>query len=357
MDLQEATQMALSTEKKVGLFFVLGLIIFGIMLELGEKWNPFEKKNNYKTYLSSITGLKVGDPVKLAGVDAGRITKVSIVDSKVQVDFEVEKETRVKTDSVASIRLTNLLGGQFLNLTFGSPEAPLLPSGSTVPSKEMANIDVIVDNFGELAKDARVLVANFDRNQNEVMGKISAILDDNRGNLRGAIANLNSITRKFDSGDGTFAMLLNDKTLYNNFKSFSGDLSNITGKINRGEGTFGKLVNDEAFYKEATGAATRINETMKDVQEIAGKINRGEGSLGKLVNDGALYTEFRDAAHNIKEITQKVNNGQGTFGKLVNEDTLYRDATAALKKTERAMEGLGDSGPLSVLGTVAGTLF
>jgi phospholipid/cholesterol/gamma-HCH transport system substrate-binding protein len=30
----------------------------------------------------------------------------------------------------------------------------------------------------------------------------------------------------------------------------------------------------------------------------------------------------------------------------VNEDTLYRDATATLKKTEKAMEGLGDSGQI-----------
>lgn len=349
--------MAFSTEKKVGLFFVIGLIIFGILLEIGEKWNPFHKTKDYKTYLSSITGLKVGDPVRLAGVDAGEIKKISIVDHKVQVDFEVSEETAIKTDTVASIRLTNLLGGQFLNLTFGSPDAQLLPPGSVVQSKEMANIDVIVDNIGELTKDARVLVSDLNRNQNEVMGKISAILDDNRENLRNTIANLNSISSKIDHGQGSLAMLLNDKTLYNNFKSFSGDLSVITGKITRGEGTLGKLVNDDAFYNEAKGALTKINESMTDVREIAAKINKGEGTLGKLVNDDVLYTEFRDASRNIKEITDKINNGQGTLGKLVNEDTLYRDATAAMKKTERAMEGLGDSGPISVLGTVVGTLF
>lgn len=349
--------MALTTEKKVGLFFVFGLIIFGITLELGEKWNPFEKKKGYKTFYSSITGLKVGDPVRLAGVDAGVIKKISIVDSKVQVDFEVADETAIKTDTVATIRLTNLLGGQFLNLTFGSPQAPLLPPGSIVPSKELANIDVIVDNIGELTKDARVLVSDFNRNQNEVMEKISGILDDNRANLRSAVANFNSISSKIDHGDGSLAMLLNDKALYNNFNNFSADLSNITGKINRGEGSLGKLVNDDAFYNEAKGALGKINESMTDVREIASKINKGEGTLGKLVNDETLYNEVRDASKNIKEITAKINSGQGTLGKLVHEDTLYRDATAALKKTERAMEGLGDSGPISVLGTVVGTLF
>ena len=79
--------------------------------------------------------------------------------------------------------------------------------------------------------------------------------------------------------------------------------------------------------------------------------------MGKLVNDDALYNDISGASKNLNAITLKINSGEGTLGKLVNEDTLYRDATATLKKTEKAMEGLGDSGPISVLGTVIGTLF
>ncbi len=101
----------------------------------------------------------------------------------------------------------------------------------------------------------------------------------------------------------------------------------------------------------------KINDSMTDVKEITAKINRGQGTMGKLVNDDALYNDFKDATKNVKEITQKINSGQGTIGKLVNEDKLYRDATATLKKTEKAVEGLSDSGPISVLGSVIGTLF
>jgi phospholipid/cholesterol/gamma-HCH transport system substrate-binding protein len=151
--------------------------------------------------------------------------------------------------------------------------------------------------------------------------------------------------------------LLNDKSLYNNTNQTTANLKSITDKINRGEGTIGKLVNDDAFYRDAKGAIANINDSMKDVKEIAGKINSGEGTMGQLVNDKALYVELRDASRNIKDISQKINDGKGTLGKLVNEDTLYRDATATLKKTEKAVEGLGDSGPISVLGSIVGTLF
>ncbi|MCM2357424.1 MAG: MlaD family protein [Geobacteraceae bacterium] len=349
--------MAVSLEKKVGFFFLMGMIIFGIMLEVGEKWNPFEKKVLYHTYLTSVTGLKVGDQVRLAGVDVGKISKIAIIDGKIRIDFEVKPGTRIKTDTVASLRLTNLLGGQFLGLSFGSPEAPLLPPGGTVQGKDVANIDVIVDNVSDVVKDAKVFINDLNRNQKEVLGKISAILDENRGNLQGAINNINSITAKLDRGEGSLAMLLNDRLFYQNATDAAASIKTIAGRLEKGEGTLGKLINDDALYADARSAVANFNDGMKDVREIAGKINRGEGSMGKLVNDESLYTELRDASKNIKDITRKINDGEGTLGKLVNEDKLYRDATAALKKTEKAMEGLGDSGPISVLGSIIGTLF
>ena len=356
--------MALSVEKKVGMFFVLGLIILGVLLEVGEKWNPFEKNLPYKTYLTSITGLKAGDPVRLAGVDVGKITKIDILTDKIEIDFEVKPGTMIRTDTVAGLRLTNLLGGQFLGLSFGSPTAPLLPPGSVVIGKDVANIDIIVDNVSDLAKDFKALIINLNKNQEEVLHKVSNILDDNRGNLKGAIANINSITEKLDRGDGSLAMLLNDKKLYSDASSAMASFNGVAGRIERGEGTLGKLVNDDAIYRDASALVADLkvgvkdlNAGMRNVNEISAKINRGEGTLGKLVNDDALYTQLRDASKDIGEIAHKVNSGQGTIGRLVNEDNLYRDTTATLKKAERAMEGLGDTGPISVLGSIIGTLF
>lgn len=356
--------MALSTEKKVGMFFVFGLIILGVLLEVGEKWNPFEKNIPYKTYLSSITGLKVGDPVRLAGVDVGRITDIKILENQIEIDFEVKPGTRIKTDTIAGLRLTNLLGGQFLGLSFGSPAAPLLPEGGTVRGKDVANIDIIVDNLSDVITDAKNLVVNLDKNQQQVLNRITVMLDENRGPLRGAISNINAISEKMDRGEGSLALLLNQRTLYDDAESAVQSFKSVAGKIDRGEGTLGLLINDQVLYRDAATVFSDLKTGAKDfnagvyeIKEIAKKVNSGEGTIGKLVHDEALYTELRDASTSVKDIAQKINSGQGTIGKLVNEDQLYRDTTATLKKAERAMEGLGDTGPISVLGSIIGTLF
>ena len=84
---------------------------------------------------------------------------------------------------------------------------------------------------------------------------------------------------------------------------------------------------------------------------------RGEGTFGKIVKDEAMYTDLKETAKNLNEITRKINSGEGTLGKLINEDKLYRDTTATMKKVEKAAEGIGDTGPISVLGSIVGTLF
>lgn len=349
--------MTLTNETKVGLFFVLGLVLFGLMLEVGNRWKIFDQGITYTTFLSSSTGLKQGDAVKLAGVEVGTISKISISDSKVRVDFEVKRGTHIKADTVAGIRMASMLGGQFLGLSFGTPASPDLPAGSTVKSTESAGVDAIMDNVGGLTKDAKQLILDLNRNQNEVMTKISTMLDENRAAVKDSLTGLASITAKIDRGDGSLAMLLNDKSLYNNTNALTGSLREVSARLERGEGTMGRLLRDDELYSQGIAAVKGMNESMKSFAEITQRINKGEGTAGKLVNDPALYDELKETVSNLKEITRKINEGQGTVGKLVNDDKLYLDALSTLKKTEKTMEGLQDTGPISVIGSVIGTLF
>jgi len=48
--------MAVSTEQKVGLFFLVSLIALGVLIELVEEWRPFEKQYAYRAYFHSQWG-------------------------------------------------------------------------------------------------------------------------------------------------------------------------------------------------------------------------------------------------------------------------------------------------------------
>jgi len=362
--------MSLNTEKKVGFFFLLALLALGVMIEFVEDWNPFEVRHKYNAYFNAAVGIKAGDPVRLAGVDVGKITMIAIEDSRVRIDFYVIAGTAIKEDSVAVIRQSNLLGGQFLGLDFGSEQSPLLASGSTVRSREGVNIDQ--------------LIANLDRNQEKILGTFGDMIEETRAPLVETVAHLESISRKVDEGEGTLGRLVNDPQLYDSVQSSADDLRAILARLERGEGTLGLLLHDPDLYSDASrtvanlreisdrvkageGSVGRLfaddslygnaNDALANIRQISDKANQGQGTLGRLVNDDALYDETRSAMSRVSSIAGKIDDGKGTLGRLVNEDDLYRDAKTTLHKVEKTVDNLSDQGPISALGVVVGTLF
>ena len=59
---------------------------------------------------------------------------------------------------------------------------------------------------------------------------------------------------------------------------------------------------------------------------------------------------------NLNSILLKVNQGNGTVGKLVNDQEFYKNAKLSLQKLDKAADGLEDTGPMSVLGTMVNSL-
>ena len=208
--------MRLTVEQQVGLFFLAALIVLAVMIELVEDWRPFETQLDYRTHFRSAVGIKVGDPVRLAGVEVGKIRKIALEGSQVRVDFYVVAGTDLRQDSVASIRQMNLLGGQFLGLDFGSPKSPPLPPDTEVPSREGASIDQ--------------LITNLERNQEKVFGNLSRLLEESKSSFLDAVVRLQSVARKVDEGEGTLGRLVNDPALYQELQSAVGDLQKVVGQ-------------------------------------------------------------------------------------------------------------------------------
>jgi phospholipid/cholesterol/gamma-HCH transport system substrate-binding protein len=77
----------------------------------------------------SVSGLALGDPVKFRGVDVGTVKtmKLDLTDPKlVHVEVALRKDSPVKTDTKASLKLKGITGVVFIELNGGSPEAKTL---------------------------------------------------------------------------------------------------------------------------------------------------------------------------------------------------------------------------------------
>jgi phospholipid/cholesterol/gamma-HCH transport system substrate-binding protein len=372
--------MAMSREVRVGLFLVVAFLILIALFEVLGKETIFARMVEYKTSFKSIPGLKLGDPVRLAGVDVGNVRDIRVVGARVEVVIRVKPGTPVKTDSIATIKLTSLLGTNFVDLTFGSPAAQPAPPGSTLQSAEPPDLNTLLARLNDAAGDIQTLVKqvneglgqslepiagafqSMDRIAKQIekgqgtLGKLIAN-DDLYREIQGLAANMNKLSQQLARGEGTLGKLVSDDALYKDLRSLTSELkvasqglSRMARDIEAGKGSLGKLVRDDSLYTEAKNTLVQAREALGGFQTMSKRISDGKGTLGRLLNDDALYTDMQGAVASLNNIMKKVERGEGTLGKLLTDDSLYFTTKDNLKRVGKAADQLREQGPLSIIG-------
>src|SRR5437870_4145894 len=97
-------------ETRLGIFVALAVIAAVLILETVGGIDMFRRGKVLKAQFNNAHELKVGDRVKMAGVEIGRVQDMSLTNSKVLVQMKLRKQDaeRVKTDSKAAVQFTGL---------------------------------------------------------------------------------------------------------------------------------------------------------------------------------------------------------------------------------------------------------
>ncbi|MFQ5682447.1 MAG: outer membrane lipid asymmetry maintenance protein MlaD [Candidatus Binatia bacterium] len=116
------------TEIIVGTFVLLGIVCLGYLsIRLGklELWG----NSGYVVYadFASVAGLKLGDPVEIAGVKVGKVKSIGLADDRARVGIRVERQVKLQEDVIASVRARGLIGDKFILLTAGASDKLLAP--------------------------------------------------------------------------------------------------------------------------------------------------------------------------------------------------------------------------------------
>lgn len=321
-----------SLETRLGLFFALALIGLFLLLEIAGGLNFFQKGIQVGARFYDAKDLKEGDPVKIAGVPIGAVESIGFADNRVKIVMRLDagKAKAVKTDSVASIQFTGLMGQNFVAIEFGKVGVPIQP-GAELSTREQPDFVSLLSQIDGAASGIEKVANTFSSDKfTDVLGPLADFMKTNQDSISKIIQNVQT----------------------------------STAQIARGEGTVGQLIHDDKLYKNAAELISKLNATSKkldsaitEAQNVVQNVRAGRGTLGKLAADEALYEETKDAMTSLKEILEKINRGQGSVGILVNDPSLVDNAKAALQKVEVATESLEDQGPLSVLGLIIGRLF
>jgi phospholipid/cholesterol/gamma-HCH transport system substrate-binding protein len=277
----------------VGAFFLLALGGFAVMiLSLSARTGVWTRHYDLVARFGDVKGLIGSAPVRLAGKRVGRVKSVSF-DAQdldrprllvtMQVDREVQE--RIRTDSVATIGSSGLLGDRVIEISMGTRRGEMLRDGDELASVDPLDLNVTID------KGARAL--------------------DNVANLA---ANLNSLVEEFDEESG-------GKRLAASVTSFG----EMIVEVQEGEGLLHSLIYDSY---EGTGVQS-IEGSLVILERILREIDAGDGILHSLIYDKPteqdIVLEALEAGARLNSILAKIDRGEGTFGLMLNDPTLYEE--------------------------------
>lgn len=226
---------------KLGMFVAVGLGILVIAIYLiGMQRNLFGNNFQLKTVFKSVSGLKVGNNVRFAGINIGTVDEIALVtDSSVMVYLVIKDEAKpyLKLSSKTSIGSDGLMGDKVLTIHPGTSNSTNVVNGSILVSSETVEVQDIIASL---------------------------------------------------------------KTSVDNAAIITNQLAVFTYKMNNGKGALSKLISDEAFSESIKGTIINLEKSSKEFAQFTWKMNHGNGALSKLVSDEAFANSLDSTMTNLK---------------------------------------------------------
>ena len=324
---------------RVGLFFLLGIALVWVTFETLSDGKLFEERSH--TLVASfddLRQLKAGDEVRLAGVKIGSVDKTRLAGRRAEAVLLVDPKIAIPNDSTATIVMAGLIGGNYVAISMGSAGMPPLADGAEIKTVVSPDLNTLMAEVGGLGKQLQDALGSFS----------SAFSGDSKNGAGGIMQKLDKLV------DENSARLNTTMT----------NLQEITDKINHGQGTIGKLVNDPKLHDDLLATVEQIKEMaaqakvlVANAEGVMDQIKSGQGTVGALVYDQKAADDIKTSIANIRAVSDKLAKGEGTLGKLISDDGLYNSAQVTIKKVDRTLDSLNDSGPITAVGIVVNALF
>jgi phospholipid/cholesterol/gamma-HCH transport system substrate-binding protein len=291
----------------VGIFVIVAIAILLIaMFSISGFFNS--SGNLYHAYFKNAGGLQEGGQVRYAGgPPIGRILSVKPDPKNVaqmQIEFRVEPDVPVKKDSTVKISSLSALGENFLLIVPGSQGAPLAQNGDVIQTGPYTSLDDIEATIGDLAPQAKILIANLNDRVGELKETIADVNDllnaRNRENIAGVMSNANK-------------MLEEDRPLLNSTLKNANDATAKIGPIlDDFKGTLKKT--DDAIthvdsmltteQPEIHASLLKLHETLNSTASLTDQIDRTLNVNSPNLDE--ILENMRQISENLKEFTETI---------------------------------------------------
>jgi phospholipid/cholesterol/gamma-HCH transport system substrate-binding protein len=305
------------TELKVGMLALISIVAIVFMsLKITTNQSGFGDYVSYKTVVSDAAGIFPKTPIKVAGINSGRIKSIQLNGNQAFIDFEILERVKVTKDSILKIKTIGFLGDKYLEVYVGE-NRERLPEGSLIPSETGGGMEDLTKDASEILKDLKAVmnsvrvsiapenkesplnkivenVVRLSEDMKEVTGSLKRVMSTNEGRFNEIIGNIEKITSSLDFQlnasyqDSLMSDLKKIGPILDNAKLMTEDLKIMMADLKAGKGTIGRLMRDDEVIDQ-------VSSTLAGVQKLVNKVEAIQTQL-------SMYTSVNSELGNRTEI-------------------------------------------------------
>lgn len=296
-----------SMEVLLGLFVIAGLVLLaGLVVAFGQLLNLSRPTYEVKVDFTRLSGIGVGAPVRMLGIDIGKVAAHDLLPGGkgVRLTLAVYGQYSIPDDARMSVQTEGLLGDYYLEFS-GGTGSPIPHDGAGVvnpkyvesytPPTEifqsaLAKLDSTMANYNQLAVTLNKRLSNdqFFQDLDKTMQAAPQTVEDFRqmtltvskqvedlvAESRKVMTDLRDLSdrlgKQVDSqGQNLDRLTAGLLTNVENLNRMLLALNRVTETINKGEGTVGGLLMRDEVYKELVATLQNSQKMLAEIRDMA----------------------------------------------------------------------------------------
>lgn len=289
--------MKLTREIKTAILAISTILLFIWGYSYLKGRDILEKYRTFYVQYDNVEGLSTSASVTINGLIVGKVTQITldtntgklIVQLQLKTDFPISKTSTAViykpgfidgkqiaihpnlTDKSESIDGQYLIGTAELDLT-EALKKQLVPL-QTKFEKVMLNADVLLTGINKVLdtkgqQDLKTSLSELSKTMEQfhkASSNINSILEDNKGQIKGVVTNLNKVSNNFSKISDSLNKAGLGKTVVDLQKTLA-KVDKIMANLQEGKGSMGKLINDEGLYNNLEKTSKELELLLQDVR-------------------------------------------------------------------------------------------
>lgn len=129
---------------KVGLLTLAAIASIVVMsLKITQNQSGFGKHIQYQTILDDASGIFEKTPIKVAGINAGKIKSIELEGNKALLTFEILEQIKVTPSATLKIKSVGLLGDKYIDMDLGDQQGERLSENTMIKTEGGEGFDTL----------------------------------------------------------------------------------------------------------------------------------------------------------------------------------------------------------------------